>query len=721
MFMTQIYTRYFIWLMYLCGMSSIWDTNIQFIPGVGPKRAKELEKELNVTTFGELIRYFPFRYIDRTRFYAVNEMSADLAYIQLRGTISDMKIVGQGPHKQRLVAIFSDPTGSVELVFFKGIKWIQQKIKTQTEYIVFGKPSVFNGKLNLVHPELDLPSDQSLMGSAGLQAVYSSSESLKDKGFTQKAFSKLMASVLTRAEGQIPESLPEWLVRRLKLMPLPLALEQIHFPKNLKNLQAAQTRLKFEELFYIQLGLLKQRAVRLRADNGISFLSVGKDFNTCYRNLPFDLTNAQKRVIKEIRADLKSGRQMNRLLQGDVGSGKTLVALLCALIAVDNAYQACIMAPTEILAQQHYATVSKFLKNTEVRAGLLTGNTKTSERKILAEKLEDGTLNILIGTHALIEDTVLFNNLGFVVIDEQHRFGVEQRAKLWRKTPDKPPHILVMTATPIPRTLAMTLYGDLDVSVIDEMPPGRQPVKTLHFSAGRRNSVYSFMREQIKAGRQIYIVYPLIRESEKMDYENLETGYRDIVSAFPPPLYTTAVVHGQQKPDDKAYDMALFVKGSAQILVATSVIEVGVDVPNASVMVIESAERFGLSQLHQLRGRVGRGAGQSFCILLTGNKLSKEARERLKLMCTSNNGFEIAEADMRLRGPGDMEGTAQSGLAFDLRIANLAKDGQILEWARQEAIKILDEDPLLESQKCTILRQQLQWLGKHVIDYSTIS
>ncbi len=714
----QIYARY----RYICmAMTSVWDTNIQFLQGVGPVRARELEKGLNIKTFGDLIHHYPFRYIDRTRFYSVREIDPDLALIQIRGEVRDMKIIGAGSRKQRLVVLFADPTGSVDLVFFKGIRWIRDKIKLNTEYIVFGKPALFKGRINLVHPEIDLPDDHSLRGSVGLQAVYSSTELLRDKGFTQKVFSSLIAQALTRIEGHVAETLTPAMLRQLKLMPLPLALEEIHFPKNLKNLQAAQTRLKFEELFFIQLGLLKQRAVRLRAEDGLRFPTVGQAFNNCYKMLPFELTGAQKRVIKEIRADLGSGRQMNRLLQGDVGSGKTLVALLSALIAADNGYQACMMAPTEILANQHFHTVSRFLQGQDIKVGLLTGSTKASERKVLHESLQDGSLHLLIGTHALIEDSVAFKKLGFVVIDEQHRFGVEQRARLWQKTEGSPPHILVMTATPIPRTLAMTLYGDLDVSVIDELPPGRQPVQTIHYLSSRRGTVYSFLKKQITEGRQVYIVYPLIRESEKMDYENLETGYRDIAMAFPAPLYSVAVVHGQQKPEDKAFDMNMFVKGQAQILIATSVIEVGVDVPNATVMVIESAERFGLSQLHQLRGRVGRGAEKSYCILMTGNALSKEARQRLKLMCDSNNGFEIAEADMRLRGPGDLEGTAQSGLAFDLHIASLARDGQILEWARMEAQKILDEDPLLESEKNKILLLQLEILGKRQADFSKIS
>ena len=702
-------------------MECIWDTSIQFLQGVGPGRAKELQKSLNISTFGDLIRHYPFRYIDRTRFYAIREITPDLANIQIRGTVKDMKIVGAGPRKQRLVVLFEDATGSIELFFFKGVQWLKNKIKLQTEYVVFGKPTTFNNRINLVHPEMDIPDDESLRGSAGLQAVYSSTETLRDKGFTQKFFSLLMARVLERAEGRIQETLPDYLIKQLKLMPLPMALEEIHFPTNLQKLRAAQTRLKFEELFYIQLGLLKQRSVRLSAHDGILFPKVGVAFNNCYRSLPYELTGAQKRVLKEIRADMGSGRQMNRLLQGDVGSGKTLVALLSALIAIDNGYQVCLMAPTEILAGQHYQTILRLLEGQDIQIGLLTGSTKQSERTKLHKSLQDGSLQLLIGTHALIEDTVLFKSLGFVIIDEQHRFGVEQRARLWKKTKGHPPHVMVMTATPIPRTLAMTLYGDLDVSVIDEMPPGRQPVQTEHYPASHRGKVYSFIRKEIKAGRQIYVVYPLIRESEKLDYENLEEGYRQITEAFPAPLYSVAVVHGQQKPEDKAYDMNLFVKGHAQILVATSVIEVGVDVPNATVMVIESAERFGLSQLHQLRGRVGRGGEKSYCILLTGHALSKEARERLHLMSISNDGFEIAEADMRLRGPGDLEGTAQSGLAFELRIADLARDGQILEWARMEAQRVLKEDALLEKKMHVVLVQQLSLLSKRQADYSRIS
>lgn len=699
----------------------ILENDIQYLTGIGPVRSKELERELNIRTFGDLLYFFPFRYIDRSQFYAISQIGEDNAWIQLRGTVNDMKMAGNTAATRRLILTFSDPTGSIELVFFKGLRWIERKIKVGEEYVVFGKPGIYRGKINIVHPEMDSPYTDSLRGNAGLQAVYSSTERLKNKGFTNKVFSKLIEGLLTKCLPCIEETLPSPLLARLRLMPLNLALEEIHFPKNLRSLQAAQMRLKFEELFYLQLSLLKQKAVRIRGEDGLVFSRIGDAFNNCYNSLPFPLTGAQKRVIREIRMDCKSGHQMNRLLQGDVGSGKTLVALLTALIAIDNGYQACIMAPTEILAEQHFQSLNKILEGSGITIGLLTGSTKAADRKIIAAGLESGSLKLLIGTHALIEEKVQFSNLGFVVIDEQHRFGVAQRAKLWQKGKDRPPHILVMTATPIPRTLAMTLYGDLDISVIDELPPGRIPVKTLHFGASHREAVYSFMRQQIKEGRQIYMVYPLIKESEKMDYENLETGYQDIIRAFPAPRYVTAVVHGQQRPADKAVDMAAFAKGSAQILVATSVIEVGVDIPNATVMVIESAERFGLSQLHQLRGRVGRGSKQSYCILLTGKKLSTEARARINLMCTTNNGFELAEADMRLRGPGEMDGTAQSGLAFELHIANLSKDGQILEFARREAMKILDDDPNLEKAGNAMLAKKLHNLKKTKVDYSKIS
>jgi ATP-dependent DNA helicase RecG len=702
-------------------MASVLDQDIKYLPGVGPRRAELLFKELDISTFRDLLYTFPFRYIDRTKFYSVHEISPDLPYVQLRGKILRFEMLGgAGRRQKRYVAYFSDGSGILELVFFQGIKWVQDRLKQGVEYIVFGRPSVFNGKINMVHPEVDEPADEKSGLQSSLQGVYRSTELLRDNGLGQRAFLKLQANMATAIAGKIPETLPDYLVEEQRLMSLQEALFQIHFPQNAEILAKARLRLKFEELFYIQLGLLKQRLIRMDATPGFVFSTVGEGFNACYQQLPFDLTNAQKRVIKEIRKDMGSGKQMNRLLQGDVGSGKTLVALLCALIANDNGYQAAIMAPTEILAQQHYASIAHLVDGMSVKIGLLTGSTKRKERKELAEQLLNGSLNILIGTHALIEDAVQFKNLGFVVIDEQHRFGVEQRAKLWRKS-ESPPHVLVMTATPIPRTLAMTLYGDLDVSVLDELPPGRQPIETLHFNDSKRLRVFGFMKEQIKAGRQVYMVYPLIKESEKMDYKNLIDGYESITRAFPPPDYVTCIVHGQMTPENKAFDMQMFVNGKAHIMVATSVIEVGVNVPNATVMVIESAERFGLSQLHQLRGRVGRGAEQSYCILMTGYKLSTESRKRMELMTSTNNGFEIAEADLQLRGPGDMEGTQQSGIPFSLRIADLARDGQLLEHVRNVASSILHRDPELSSEKNALLCSQLKKMKSSTANYSEIS
>ncbi len=703
-------------------MANVLAQDIKYLPGVGPKRAELLFKELNMVTFGDLLYTFPFRYIDRTKFYAVNEIDAELPYIQLRGKIVRFEMAGGAGHRQkRYIAYFSDGTGVVELVFFQGIKWIQEKLKAGVEYIVFGKPSVFNGKINLVHPEVDEPAAENAALTSSLQGVYNSTEILRNNGLGQRAFLKLMHTLTNMVLDKVPETLPPHIIAQQKLMPLREALLNIHFPQDAELLKQARYRLKFEELFYIQLGLLKQRSNRIETTRGFVFQSVGESFNACYTRLPFPLTEAQKRVIREIRKDMGSGEQMNRLLQGDVGSGKTLVALLCALIANDNGYQTCIMAPTEILARQHFESIHHFLEGTGVQIGILTGSTKKKERRELAEQLLDGSLKILIGTHALIEDTVQFKNLGLVVIDEQHRFGVQQRARLWGKNEANPPHVLVMTATPIPRTLAMTLYGDLDVSVIDELPPGRKPVKTLHFNDSKRLRVFGFMKEQIAAGRQIYVVYPLIKESEKMDYKNLEDGYTSISRAFPLPDYVTAIVHGQMAAENKNFDMRRFVEGKAHIMVATSVIEVGVNVPNATVMVIESAERFGLSQLHQLRGRVGRGAEQSYCILMTGNKLSTEARKRMELMTATNNGFEIAEADLQLRGPGDLEGTQQSGLAFNLHIADLARDGQLLEHVRNIAFAILNEDPNLSLEKNALLCNRLKQLKGNSVDYSVIS
>jgi len=695
------------------------DTSIQFLSGVGPRRAALFLKESGIATVGDLLSFYPYRYIDRSRFYAIRETHPDLGFVQLRGHFTSMNMQGEA-RKRRLTLLFTDGRDQMEVVFFQGIKWIQNRIKLQTEYVLFGKVSIFNQTINTVHPEVELPSADPIKGVASMQALYSSTEALRNNGINQKLFSNLQAEALSKVEASFCETLPDFLLKRHKLIPKIVALKNIHFPQNSQMLLEAQRRLKFEELFYIQLGLLKQKSLRLSSIEGQRLTRIGEHFNHCYHHLPFVLTNAQKRVLKEIRQDVGSGKQMNRLLQGDVGSGKTLVALLGALIAIDNGFQACIMAPTEILAQQHFASISKLISRGPTTVGLLTGSTKRSDRKKLFQSLLDGSLHLLIGTHALIEEGVIYKNLGFVVIDEQHRFGVDQRARLWNKN-QSPPHILVMTATPIPRTLAMTLYGDLDVSVIDELPPGRQAIKSLHFNDSHRLRVFGFMKEQIKAGRQVYVVYPLIKESEKMDYKNLEDGYLSITRAFPSPEFFTSVVHGQQKSENKAFDMKLFIDGKTHIMVATSVIEVGVDVPNASVMVIESAERFGLSQLHQLRGRVGRGAAQSYCIFMTGQKLTKEARQRIELLCSSNDGFEIAEADMRMRGPGDLEGTQQSGLAFELKIANLAQDGQLLEQVRQEAMMILEVDPLLHNNEHNLLRNRLQQLQKESIDYSHIS
>ena len=704
-------------------MANILESDIKFLPGVGPKKGELLNKELGIGTFKDLLYFFPFRYIDRSRIYSISELAPSMAYIQVRGKITSVSLAGNTAANKRLVATLKDHTGAIELIFFKGIKWVKEKLKPGTEFIAFGKPSEFNGTINMVHPELSLTTGEAIFGGSPIMGVYSSTEKLKNSGLGNKAFARLEYTIIDKYLSGIRETLPESILRRKGLCPLQIALRNIHFPINEHELLRAQTRLKYEELFYLQLSLLKQKSIRTSKSNGIMMKHVGDAFNKCYTALPFPLTGAQKRVIKEMRADMRSGKQMNRLLQGDVGSGKTLVALLTALIAIDNGYQACIMAPTEVLAQQHFKGISKFLEPTDVKVGLLTGSTKTKERRALLEELKNGELNILVGTHALIEETVEFSNLGLAIIDEQHRFGVDQRSKLWNKS-ENTPHILVMTATPIPRTLAMTLYGDLDVSVIDELPPGRKPIQTIHATEAHRAKMYEFMKQQIKAGRQIFIVYPLIKESEKMDYKNLEEGYMNIIEEFKAPEYVTAVVHGKQKNEDKAYDMELFAKGKAHILVATSVIEVGVDVPNASVMIIESAERFGLSQLHQLRGRVGRGSEKSYCILMTGYKLSKESRQRIDLMCQTQDGFELAEADLRMRGPGDLEGTSQSGLAMDLHIANLGRDSQIMEDSRRLAQEILDADPLLEKPENHLLREQLQTLrreGKEAKDYSQIS
>ncbi len=704
-------------------MANILDSDIKYLPGIGPKRGELLSKELGIFTFRDLLYFFPFRYLDRSHIYTISEVVPTMAYIQIRGKITSINMAGSQPSNKRLVATMRDATGSIDLVFFKGIKWIKEKLAVGSEYIAFGKPSDFNGTVNMVHPELTSPTSDLCFGGSTMMGVYSSTEKLKNSNLGNKAFSKLEQTLIEKYLQRVEETLPQYILERKGLIPLRKALKSIHFPENSVALQQAQARLKYEELFYLQLSLLKQKAVRMKKERGIVMKRVGEAFNSCYNSLPFPLTGAQKRVIKEMRSDMISGRQMNRLLQGDVGSGKTMVALLISLIAVDNGYQACIMAPTEVLAQQHFKGIYKLLANTGVTVGLLTGSTKTKERRNTLAQLKEGSLKIIVGTHALIEENVEFNSLGLAVIDEQHRFGVEQRSRLWNKS-EVLPHILVMTATPIPRTLAMTLFGDLDVSVIDELPPGRKPVETIHASEHQRKRIFDFMRKQIDSGRQVFVVYPLIKESEKMDYKNLEEGYQAIVEEFRAPDYITAVVHGKQKNEDKAHDMELFAKGKAHILVATSVIEVGVDVPNASVMVIESAERFGLSQLHQLRGRVGRGSEKSYCILMTGYKMSNESRQRIDLMCQTQDGFELAEADLRMRGPGDIEGTSQSGLAMDLHIANLGRDTHILEDARRLAQSILDNDPLLEKSENMLLLQQLAILrkdGKIKRDYSQIS
>ena len=706
------------------------DTSIQYLPGVGPKRAELLQSELGISTVGDLVRLYPFRYIDRSVIVRIADVQPELAQVQVKATVFKVRLFAKNgaelpPEKlkfnavSRLSAIVSDGTGEMEMVFFKGVKWMHERLRPGSTFIFFGKPAVFGNRINMVHPEVDAPDS----GTSGvLTGVYPSTEKLKNAGITGKVMVRMMSAALAEVLPTVQETLPEYVLKEKGLVPLTYALRQIHFPQDQQALGKASYRLKFEELFLLQLSLLKQKYIRSRNAVGFKMEAVGEAFNACYKALPYDLTGAQKRVIREIREDMRSGHQMNRLLQGDVGSGKTMVAVLSALIAVGNGYQACIMAPTEVLAQQHYANISKYLKPTGVRAALLTGTTTAARRREIHAGLEDGSIGILIGTHALIEDTVNFRALGLAIIDEQHRFGVEQRARLWNKGYMQiPPHVLVMTATPIPRTLAMTLYGDLDVSVIDEMPPGRKPVTTLCVGEGKRHAMHNFIRDEIAKGRQAFIVYPLIFESEKLDYKNLELGYEEIVKAFPLPQYKVAIVHGQQSAQEKAFNMDAFVAGRANILVSTTVIEVGVDVPNASVMVIESAERFGLSQLHQLRGRVGRGAERSYCILMKGNKVSKESQKRLDLLVATENGFELAEEDMKLRGPGDLEGTMQSGLPISLNIASLAKDGLILNDARGYAAHILDLDPMLVSPANASLAAELKKDKYQSRDYSRIS
>ena len=698
-------------------MFDITTRDIKYLQGVGPQRAAILNKELNIFSLRDLLYYFPYKYVDRSRLYYIHEIDGNMPYIQLKGQILSFETIGEG-RQRRLVAHFSDGTGVVDLVWFQGIKYLMGRYKVHEEYIVFGKPTVFNGRVNIAHPDID-PAKDLTLSTMGLQPYYNTTEKMKRAGLNSHALEKLMANAFALLQGEMPETLSPRIVEEHHLMSLDEALRNIHFPQNPDRLRKAQYRLKFEELFYIQLNILRYTKDRQRKFRGLYFEKVGEVFNTFYsQNLPFQLTGAQKRVIKEIRKDMGSGRQMNRLLQGDVGSGKTLVALMSMLIALDNGYQACMMAPTEILAAQHFETIRQMLFGMNVRVELLMGSVKGKKREEILKGLLTGEVQILIGTHAVLEDTVNFSSLGMVVIDEQHRFGVAQRAKLWSKNAC-PPHVLVMTATPIPRTLAMTLYGDLDVSVIDELPPGRKPIQTIHQFDNRRPSLYAGIRKQIEEGRQVYIVYPLIKESEKMDIKNLEEGYEHICAEFPD--CKVSKVHGQMKPAEKDAEMQRFVNAETQIMVATTVIEVGVNVPNASVMVIENAERFGLSQLHQLRGRVGRGADQSYCILVTSYKLSEETRKRLEIMVQTNDGFEIAEADLKLRGPGDLEGTQQSGVAFDLKIADIARDGQLLQYVREVALAIVEEDPAGVLPENEVLWRQLQALRKTHVNWAAIS
>ena len=701
------------------------DMDIKFLPGVGEKRAALLSSELGIRTVGDLLHYYPYRYIDRTKVYRIASLSEENsnAFVQLRGRIVGKAFLGEG-RKQRLSATLADSTGQIELVWFQQTKWVEKQLEVGREYLVLGKPTFFGSKPNIVHPELETVEKFLSRGNLGMQGVYGTTERLTSVGLASKGIYGLMCTLWERVRDNIAETLPEELIHRLDLLSRREALQNIHFPTSPQLLQRAIYRLKFEELFGVQLGILGVKAGRTTMQNGFMFPRVGELFRDFYENhLPFTLTGAQKRVIKEIRSDCTSGHQMNRLLQGDVGSGKTLVALMAMLLASDNGYQSCMMAPTEILARQHYASITKMVAGTscEGRVAVLTGSTKTRERREILERTLSGQVQILIGTHALIEDRVQFDNLGLVVIDEQHRFGVEQRAKLWTKN-SQPPHILVMTATPIPRTLAMTLYGDLDVSVIDEMPAGRKPIKTYHLKEALRLKLNGFMRSEIAKGRQVYVVYPLIKESEAMDYQNLYDGFEHIVQEFPLPEYKVGALHGKMSPEDKSEAMRLFSEGVNNILVATSVIEVGVDVPNATVMVIESAERFGLSQLHQLRGRVGRGGNQSYCVLMSGDNLSREAEARLSAMVETNDGFRLSELDLKLRGAGDVNGTRQSGEAVDLRIASLSTDGQILEQARMVASSILDSDPALskpENRLLAVLRERYK--PKNTIDYGMIS
>jgi ATP-dependent DNA helicase RecG len=696
----------------------ILQQDIKYLPGVGPRRKDILSKELGIETFGDLLEYYPYKYVDRSKIYRISELTGDMPFVQVKGYILGFEEFEMGPRRKRIVAHMTDRTGIVDLVWFQGTQYVYQTVKVGGEYIVFGKPTVYNGRYQFAHPEVEKAEEVEL-SEMGLQPYYITTEKMKNTGLTSRTIEKLTKNMLERMKEPLPETLPPFIVNRLRLMSRDSAFRRIHYPKSLDELQHAQVRLKFEELFYVQLNIIRYANDQRRKYRGYLFQRVGDYFNGFYHHhLPFELTGAQKRVIREIRQDTCSGRQMNRLLQGDVGSGKTLVALMTMLLALDNGFQACIMAPTEILAEQHLVTIKNFLQDMDISVELLTGVVKGKRRQQILDGLADGSVQILVGTHAVIEDWVQFRRLGMVVIDEQHRFGVAQRAKLWGKS-QNPPHVLVMTATPIPRTLAMTIYGDLDVSVIDELPPGRKPVVTLHKYDNQTTSLYKGIRQQINEGRQVYIVFPLIQESEKMDLQNLEEGFQTLTEAFPE--FRLSKVHGRMKSKEKEEEMQRFVSGETQILVATTVIEVGVNVPNASVMVILDAQRFGLSQLHQLRGRVGRGADQSFCILVTNHKLTDVTRKRIDIMCDTNDGFRIAEADLKLRGPGDLEGTQQSGMAFDLKIADIARDGQIVQMARDEAQQIIEADPLCQKAEYQMLWNRLRELRKTNINWAAIS
>ena len=698
-------------------MSDILKTDIKYITGVGPQKKDILKREIGIETYGDLLEYYPYKYVDRSHIYTISSLSPDMPFVQIKGRILSFESFQMGVKKKRLVAHFGDGTGVVDLVWFSGTQYVSKNYKTGVEYIVFGKPTIFGGRFQISHPELDLAENLQL-SEMGMQPFYVTTERMKNSGLSSRSLEKIVKALLSKLPPQ-PETLPDYITAPLHLVSRDAAIRGVHYPHAQMEMQKARERLKFEELFYVQLNILRYTANHRRKYRGYLLPRIGEHFNSFFKqNLKFELTGAQKRVMHEIQADMNTGRQMNRLVQGDVGSGKTLVALMAMLIAVDNGFQACMMAPTEILAEQHLATIKDFLKGLNVRVELLTGIVKGKKRKEILEGVVTGDVHILVGTHAVIEETVQFHNLGLAVVDEQHRFGVAQRAKLWAKN-QNPPHILVMTATPIPRTLAMTIYGDLDVSVIDELPPGRKPIQTLHKYDNQMTTLYNGIRQQITLGRQVYIVYPLISESEKMDLKNLEDGFEQLQNIFPD--YKMSKVHGRMKPAEKEAEMQRFASGETQILVATTVIEVGVNVPNASVMVIMEAQRFGLSQLHQLRGRVGRGADQSYCILVSGHELSAETRKRLEIMTETNDGFRIAEADLKLRGPGDLEGTQQSGLAFDLKIADIARDGQLVQLARDEAQKIIDEDPECNSQRHALLWRRLNELRSDSVDWAQIS